>query len=295
MSGKSRTRFLKNTAQTKRRKWLQAVKVSLRILILALILFLSGYSAYYAQNSPHFELRKIHYEGLVHVDPEALDNMIRKVFPRNILLVDLDRMRGLVESESWVRRAHIRRQLPNQLFIYVEERQASALATIDGELYLVDSEGIILDRSGPRYDAIDKPIVRGLKNVARENARHENRLRMALYLRVLNELKTPQKDYSQSVSEINVQDLERLAIIPADEPVPVYLGRERFLQRYQTFLAKKDLYRQLKEQYGRIESVDVSYDNKMIFHTPQESGGTVVSSGSDYTDYGKEEIASNRD
>ena len=295
MSGRSRTRFLQNTAHPEPRKWLQAVKVSLRILILALILFLSGYSGYYAQNSPHFELRKIHYEGLVHVDREALDGMIRKVFPRNILLVDLDRLRGLVESESWVRSAQIRRQLPDRLFIYVEERQASALAAIDGELYLVDSEGVILDRSGPHYDAIDKPIIRGLKNVARENARHENSLRMALYLRGLNELRAPLKDYSQSVSEINVQDLERLAVIPADEPVPVYLGQEKFLQRYQTFLAKKDLYQQLKEQYGRIESVDVSYNNKIIFHTPRERGGGVVSSGSDHTDYHEKEIASHRD
>ena len=292
MFGRSRTRFSQSRAHPRHRKWVQRVKVSLRILILAMILFLSGYSVYYAQSSSYFELSAIQYEGLVQVDREALDSMIRKVVPRNILLVDLDRLRALVESESWVKSAQIRRQLPDQLFIYVTERQGTALAAIDGELYLVDSEGIILDRFRPSYPSIDTPIIRGLKNVARENAQHENSVRMAFYLRVLKQLRAPQKDYSKSVSEIDVENLERAAVIPADEPIPVYLGKEKFLERYQMFLAKKALYRQLKEQYGRIESVDVSYDNKIIFHTPRESGGDVVSSADKPTNYGEEEMAS---
>ena len=292
MFGRSRTRFSQSRAHPRLRKWVQRVKVSLRILILAMILFLSGYSVYYAQSSSYFELRTIHYEGLVQVDREALDGMIRTIVPSNILLVDLDRLRALVESESWVKSAQIRRQLPDQLFIYVTERQGTALAAIDGELYLVDSEGITLNRFRPSYPSIDTPIIRGLKNVARENAQHENSVRMAFYLRVLNRLRASQKDYSKSVSEIDVENLERAAVIPADEPIPVYLGKEKFLERYQMFLAKKDLYRQLKEQYGRIESVDVSYDNKIIFHTPRKSGGDVVSSADKPMNYGEKEMAS---
>ena len=46
--------------------------------------------------------------------------------------------------------------------------------------------------------------------------------------------------------------------------------------RYETFVSQKDLYDRLKEEYGMIESVDVTYDSKIIFHTPQKKGGTVM-------------------
>lgn len=242
----------------------------MRALVVAFILFLAGYSFYYAQTSPQFEVKKIHYEGIVHVDRQALEKLIQAAFSKNLLLIDLDRLRGLVESEPWVKEARVRRKLPDQLFIYIKEREAAAVATIDSELYLVDPEGVVLDRYGRRYGSIDKPVVKGLKNVARENAREENAHRMATYLKVLNDLDSTPIKYSKSISEVNVEETERVAVVPSDEPVPVYLGNEKFLRRYQIFLSKKDVYRQLKEQYGSIESVDVSYENRIIFHTPKE-------------------------
>lgn len=290
MSGKSEKSFL--LSKRKRKGLAQVSILSLRFLVLALIASLLGYSIYYAQSSSHFELKEIHFQGVVHVDPDELGQLINRIFPTNVLLVDLDRLRTLVESEPWVKSAKIRRKLPNQIYVYVTEREAAALAAIDHELYLVDPEGVVLDRHGPRYGSIDKPIVKGLKNVARENARQENAARMAVYLRVLEELKSPYQDYSESISEIDVEDPERVRVIPGDEPVPVCLGKEQFLRRYRTFVSKKDLYRRLKEQYGVIESVDVSYDHKIIFHTPHGQGGTVISDDGDQTNYGKKEVAS---
>ena len=66
----------------------------------------------------------------------------------DLLLIDLDRVRALVESESWVKEATVRRKLPDGLFIHITERQAVAMAAIDTELYIVDREGVILDRPG---------------------------------------------------------------------------------------------------------------------------------------------------
>ena len=71
--------------------------------------------------------------------------------------VDLDRIRDLVESESWVREATVRRKLPNQLVIHIRERQAIALAAIDNELYVVDEGGVILDRPVPAISRLTGP------------------------------------------------------------------------------------------------------------------------------------------
>ncbi len=252
------------------RKYKQAALISLRLLSVAFLLFVLLYSFYYMRHSPagaaYFRLEQLHYEGLYNVDREALDRLVRSILPENLLWADLDRLRALVESESWVKSATIRRRLPDQIFIHIEERTPAAVAAIDNELYVVDAEGVLLDRYGSGYEQLDGPIVRGLRNTARENAQQENAVRMEIYLRVLEDFKTPSRDFSQAISEVVVHDPEQVAVVPDDEAVPVYLGHDHFVRRFQAFLSQKDLYDQLKERYGMIESVDVSFENKIIFH-----------------------------
>jgi hypothetical protein len=95
---------------------------------------------------------------------------------------------------------------------------------------------------------------------------------MQVYLRVVDELDS----HNPSISEVDVETPEQVAVIPMDDPIPIHLGDEDFLRRYETFMSQKDLYDRLKEEYGTIESVDVTYDNKIIFHTPQKKGKTVM-------------------
>ncbi|MCH7803826.1 MAG: FtsQ-type POTRA domain-containing protein [Acidobacteria bacterium] len=247
-----------------------------RIVLLGLIVLVGAYALAYSRHptevAMRFQLEEIHYQGLVHLDRRALDALIDQSVSKNLMSVDLDRIRDLVESESWVREATVRRKLPNQLVIHIRERQAIALAAIDNELYVVDEGGVILDRPGPSHQSIDRPIVRGLMNAARENAQEENILRMQVYLRVVEELAS----HNRSISEVDVETPEQVAVFPTEDPIPIHLGDDDFLRRYETFMSQKDLYDRLKEEYGTIESVDVTYDNKIIFHTPQKKGTTVM-------------------
>lgn len=223
-----------------------------------------------------FRLREIHFAGLKHVDVKELEQLIRGHFPENVLAVDLDDLRALVESEGWVDSAVVRRKLPDEIFVYVKERQPSAVAVIDGEMRVVDAQGVVLAPNGPRFQNLDRPIVKGLQNVARENAKAENADRMKAYLKILSELEQADAGYPRSISEIDVSDPQRVAVVPNVDPVQVYLGDRDFARRYKTFLSRLDLYRELKSQHGSIESVDVTYDDKIIIHTPESpSGGQV--------------------
>ncbi len=276
--------FLQETSsRTRRISYLATICGS--VLSVSFILFVLLYSVYYARNSATgsspFRLKHIHYQGTTQVNCASLEEMIRRAFPKNTLLIDLERVRNLVESESWVKSVRIRRKLPDQLFIDITEREPVAIAVIDNELYLVDAKGNMLDRYGPGHQSIDGPMVTGLKNISRENARAENTTRMETYLRVLQDLRAPPKDYTQLISEIDVANPQRVTIIPADEPVPIYLGNDQFLERYEIFLSRRDLYEQIKGQYGVIESIDVTYDNKIIFHTPREQEQSITTGGGD--------------
>jgi hypothetical protein len=87
-------------------------------------------------------------------------------------------------------------------------------------------------------------------------------------LDVVTALDSAEKGYTEALSEIDVRDPERVAVYPADEPVTVYLGSDNFLRNFETYLAQKEIYHKLKEEHGLIEYIDVSYENKVIFHTP---------------------------
>ncbi len=276
MFGKSEKLSLNRTLNNSRRTFKSMAILCARIVFLGVIVLVGVYSLAYSRHPPEvamrFQLEQIHYQGLVHLDRRALDGLIYQSVSKNLMSLDLDRIRDLVESESWVREATIRRKLPDQLVIHIRERQGVALAAIDNELYVVDQEGVILDRPGPGHQSIDGPIVRGLMNAARENAQEENILRMQVYLRVVEEL----APHNRSISEIDVETPKQVAVIPTEDPIPVRLGDNDFLMRYETFVSQKELYDRLKEEYGMIESVDVTSGNKIIFHTPLKKGGKVM-------------------
>ena len=269
MSGRSERPFLRRKKYSVQTRAKQFALLIGRVALLGVIGLAGVYALDHGRHPPEvaqlFSLKQIDYQGLTQLDRDELDSLIFQSVSEDLLLIDLDRLRTLVESESWVRKAVIRRKLPDGLLIHVTERQPVAVAAIDAELYIVDQEGVILDRPGPQHPSLDRPIVKGLKNVARENAREENAARMGIYLRVLTELTL----YNPSISEIDVGTPNSVAVIPEGDPVPIYLGDKDFLARYETFISQKDLYDRLKEEYGIIESVDVTYDHKIIFHTPR--------------------------
>ncbi len=256
-----------------------------RFLLLLLVFGGLSWIVYYAWDSPYslkyFQLREIHFKGTTHVSEESLRLLIQKASPPNLLQIDLEHVRRVVETEAWVKSAEVRRKLPDELYIYVDERQPAAVAAIDRELYIVDEEGTILDRQKSDY-LLDRPVVKGLRNLTPEDAQNHNSSRMGVYKRLLTELSSGEKDHAASVSEVDVENPERIGIILDHDPVPIYLGGNRFLERYQRFLSQRSLYRELKREHGLIEYIDLSYDNKIIFHTPDEQTERITGGADDH-------------
>ncbi len=216
-----------------------------------------------------FHLQTVTFRGLEHADEGRLQQLVQHVVSTNVLTVRLSEIRERVESEAWVRSAVVRRRLPNQLEVYVQERTPEAVAAIDGELTIVDPEGVALAPFGPGFQYLDRPIVKGLLSPPVEGARASNTRRMQVYRRILDELDAGDQDYSGSISEVDVGDVSRVKVIPSREPVPVLLGEGDFLRRYETFISRMDLVQEVKSKHGRIDWIDVTFDNRIIIHTPR--------------------------
>ncbi len=229
-----------------------------------------------------FHLQGVTFQGVEHADEDRLQQLVQHVVSTNVLTVKLSEVRELVEAESWIRAAVVRRRLPNQLEVYVQERIPEAVAAIDGELTIVDAHGVALAPFGLGFEYLDRPILRGLVSSVVEGARALNARRMQVYLQILGELDAGDEDYAGSISEVDVSDVSRVKVIPSQEPVPVLLGDRDYLQRYEIFISRMDLVQEVKNEHGRIDWIDLTFENRIIIHTPRgEDHSTVESLDSD--------------
>jgi hypothetical protein len=105
---------------------------------------------------------------------------------------------------------------------------------------------------------------------------------MQVYVSLVSDLASGEQDHSAVVSEVDVENPRRVGIVLEGDPVPIYLGEDSFLERFQRFLSRRDVYAELKEEYGLIEYIDLSYDNKIIFHTPDERREHVMGGSLDH-------------
>ncbi len=226
-----------------------------------------------------FRLEEIEYFGIQHLDKVPLNEMIRNTLPNNALKIRLERLRSLVESENWVKTAIVRRRLPNRIQIWITERKPVAVAALQNELVVVDAEGIVLAGYGPGFEFLDLPIVKGLQNTALENAQSRNITKMRIYLELIKELDSEGSNYVQTLSEIDVSDVERVAVVPTEDPVPIVLGDRNFLLRYRVFLDQIEIYHEVQKQSGDgIKSIDVTLEDRIIIKTNQSSNSSGVES-----------------
>lgn len=61
-----------------------------------------------------------------------------------ILSIDIDKVRSELASNSWVKKVIVTRRLPNTIYIGLIEREPVAILQQNKKLYLIDSEGYII-------------------------------------------------------------------------------------------------------------------------------------------------------
>ncbi len=65
---------------------------------------------------------------------------------KNLLSLDLENIKQLLEQNNWVKKAEVQRVLPSKLSITVLEKRPEAIWWNNGKFYLVDIEGDIIER-----------------------------------------------------------------------------------------------------------------------------------------------------
>jgi len=181
----------------------------------------------------------------------------------HILLTDLPGWRRRLLASPWVRDAALKRSLPSTIEVTLWERTPVGIGRLDGQLYLFDEHGTVIDEYGTQYADLDLPIVDGLTTHDEAGTADESRAQLAA--RLIAAVRT-QPAVARRLSQIDVTDLRNATVILSGEPAVIYVGDDRFSQRLQTYV---ELSETLHARVPAIDYIDLRFDGR-IFVKPSE-------------------------
>jgi cell division protein FtsQ len=106
-----------------------------------------GWLAYtWVIRSKAFQIAGVDVAGVRHLSENELKNIAGVFTGQNIFRVNLEEAARSARANPWVKEVRIYRRLPNRVSMVVSERSPVAVLDTGSGQYLVDGEGVIIDR-----------------------------------------------------------------------------------------------------------------------------------------------------
>jgi cell division septal protein FtsQ len=257
----------------KRRWWRGLVRPLVRYGLLPLAL---GY-ALYRTAAVVAQTRMLQVDRVVIAGNERLSEgevlaVLEGLRGESVIWTDLDVWRRRLLASPWVREASLRRSLPSTVEVFVAERQPVGIGRLNGEMYLVDERGVVIDQYGPQYADLDLPIVDGLAAQGSATPATPDAARSDLVARIVAAVKA-KPHIARRVSQIDVSDVHNAALILSGDPAVIYVGDDRFLPRLQSYI---ELASTLRARVPDIDYVDLRFDDR-IYIRPQQGAARAAS------------------
>ena len=255
-------RFRRAQVKPTRRKasWLSRVAAVVRV-VTGIAFFVGGGYLLTQQVADARSLRvdRITVRGTVHLRDGEVLAVLDGLKGQHVLRVSLEWWRRRLLESPWVEQAALRRVLPSTIEVVIRERQPMAIGRVNGELYLVDASGHIIDEYGPAYAQLDLPIVDGIGSAPAAGEPLVDDRRAALTGRLIASLRRSEALYRR-VSQIDVSnDRDAVVMLDGDRAL-LHLGDDQFVERLQSYI---DLGPALHEQVPEIDYVDLRFENRV--------------------------------
>lgn len=231
-------------------------RVVFTIVAAGLTLYVAHRGAVALRELPILRVERIAVRGNERLSDHEVAALLGPIAGRSILSTDLEEARQAVLNSPWIADAVLHRTLPATIEVTIRERVPLAIARIDGQLFLVDEQGAVIDYYTPGYADIDLPIIDGISSVHGEE--QTNVYRAALVQRLLEALRP--RNLAGRISEIDVTDTRNAVVLVDDDPTLIRLGDVRFAERLQSYF---ELAAALRESVPAIDYVDLRFDGRI--------------------------------
>ena len=225
---------------------------------------------HYGEHSWRFRVESsddIEVTGMQNVTKAQIMEVMGADIGRNIFFIPLAQQRAQLEQIPWVESASVMRFVPNHLKVEIHERTPVAFARVGPRMSLIDGGGTLMELSPKRKYSF--PVILGMNPGEPLSTRAP---RMKTYREMVRELDSGGARYSQDLSEVDLSDLEDVKVRVNDPAgdVLVHLGSSDYLRRYKIYISHAQGWRQ---QFQKLESVDLRYDNQIIVNPDMERTG----------------------
>lgn len=183
-----------------------------KLLLLCALLAATGFGGYHGYRrvaaSTYFNVKSIEVTGTRRAPRSELVRSVESSRGRSLFAVDLKAIARAVEGHPWVKRADVRRELPDRLVIEVTEHRAQAVLLL-GHLYLVGEDGEVFKRAA--LDEVEGlPVITGVDRLSYLNEP------AAARARVVRGLEALRRYYDGAprppLSEVNVGEREQVTL-----------------------------------------------------------------------------------
>jgi cell division protein FtsQ len=132
---------------------------------------------------------------------------------------------------------------------------------------------VVVELPSSKQTKYSFPVIAGMGDAEPLSTRAA---RMKIYNTLVRELDSEGGNYSAGLSEVDLSDADDVKVTVADPAgaVLVHLGSGSFLARYKVYLAHVQEWRQ---QFQKLESVDLRYDRQVIVNPDQRQAAPPVS------------------
>ena len=228
---------------------------------------------HYGEHSWRFRVESsdnIEVTGMQNVTKQQIMEVMGADIGRNIFFIPLAQQKAQLEQIPWVESASVMRFVPNRLEVEIHERTPVAFARVGPRMSLIDAGGTLMELS-PKHK-YSFPVILGMNPGEPLSTRAP---RMKTYSEMLAELDSGGARYSQDLSEVDLTDLEdvKVRVNDAAGDVLLHLGSSDYLRRYKIYVTHAQGWRQ---QFQKLESVDLRYDNQIIVNPDLERGAKLV-------------------
>lgn len=100
----------------------------------------------YFYNSKYFKVKSIDIQGNTHYKDEEIKVLIPEVIGANIFEINKKKDEETIRELNWVKEAELRKIFPDKVIIKLVERKPYLIIVYKDKYFLVDSEGVVLDR-----------------------------------------------------------------------------------------------------------------------------------------------------
>jgi cell division protein FtsQ len=228
-----------------------------------------GFAALYRYGERSWRFRvessdNIEITGTQNVSKAQLMEVMGADIGRNIFFIPLAQQKAQLEQIPWVEAASVMRFVPNRLKVEIHERTPVAFARVGPRMSLIDAGGTLMELT-PKHK-YSFPVILGMNLGEPLSTRAP---RMKTYGEMVRELDSGGAHYSQDLSEVDLSDLEDVKVRVNDPAgdVLVHLGSSDYLRRYKIYVTHAQGWRQ---QFQKLESVDLRYDNQIIVNPDME-------------------------